>query len=182
MERYEGERVYLRFLEESDAEQLYELTMRNIDKVEQFSPPRPPESRTVEGQRALILRDEGRRQTDERYSFGIFLRETDELIGSINLMNIMRGALQTCMIGYYMDERQNGKGFMTDAVRAAVKYAFEVQGFHRIEAGVMPRNIGSVRVLEKCGFAIEGTMRQNMCIKGVWEDHYLLSIINEGQA
>jgi [ribosomal protein S5]-alanine N-acetyltransferase len=181
MERYEGERVYLRFWHESDAEELYELTARNRQQVEQYSPPRPPESYTVEGQRAVIVRDNDRRQNDQRYSFGIFLHETDELIGSIMVMNVTRGPLQTCMIGYYMDERQNGKGYMTEAVRLIVKYAFEELGLHRVEAGVMPRNIGSVRVLEKGGFAIEGTLRQNLKINGVWEDHYMLSIINEGQ-
>ena len=55
--------------------------------------------------------------------------------------------------------------------------AFHVLDLHRIEAGVQPHNIGSIRVLEKAGFQKEGLSRQNVKINGEWKDHYLFAIL-----
>ncbi len=67
---------------------------------------------------------------------------------------------------------------MTETVRLVVDYAFHELKLHRIEAGVMPRNLGSMRVLEKAGFHKEGIARKNVKINGVWEDHQVLAILN----
>ncbi|MGZ4160285.1 MAG: GNAT family N-acetyltransferase, partial [Neobacillus sp.] len=77
------------------------------------------------------------------------------------------------------DQTHNGKGIMTEAVQLVVDYAFNVLGLHRIAAGVMPYNIGSIRVLEKAGFEKEGIARKNVMINGKWQDHEILSIINQ---
>jgi [ribosomal protein S5]-alanine N-acetyltransferase len=61
-----------------------------------------------------------------------------------------------------------------------ITYADEL-GLHRIEAGVSPRNIGSIRALEKAGFHIEGIARKNVKINGVWEDHQTLAILNSSK-
>jgi ribosomal-protein-alanine N-acetyltransferase len=53
--------------------------------------------------------------------------------------------------GYYLDKEHNGKGYMTEVARLAVKFAFDELKLHRIEAGVMPHNIRSMR-LGKGGF------------------------------
>lgn len=57
-------------------------------------------------------------------------------------------------------------------------FAFNSLKIHRIEAGVLPRNIASQRVLEKNGFEREGLSRKNVEINGVWEDHYLYGRLN----
>jgi len=116
---------------------------------------------------------------DKQYPFGIFLKETDELIGDVTLMEVLRGPLQSCFIGYMLDRDYNGKGIMTEAVGLAVDYAFGTLKLHRIEAGVMPHNLGSMRVLEKAGFHKEGIARKNVKINGKWEDHQVLAIVNE---
>ncbi|CAH8715402.1 GNAT family N-acetyltransferase [Paenibacillus melissococcoides] len=68
---------------------------------------------------------------------------------------------------------------MTEAVKLVVRHAFDKLDFHRIEAGVMPHNIGSIKVLLKAGFHKEGIAKQNVKIHGRWEDHQTLAIINE---
>jgi ribosomal-protein-alanine N-acetyltransferase len=77
-----------------------------------------------------------------------------------------------------LDKDHNGKGYTTQAVKLIVKHAFEELKLHRIEAGVMPHNIGSIRVLEKAGFHKEGLARKNVKINGKWEDHEVLAILN----
>ncbi len=84
--------------------------------------------------------------------FGIFKNDEKELVGTINLFHILRRSSQSAFIGYFLDKKHNGKGYTTEATKLIVKYAFNELKLHRIEAGVQPHNIGSIRVLEKSGF------------------------------
>ena len=68
---------------------------------------------------------------------------------------------------------------MTEAVELITRYAFDHLELHRIEANVMPRNVASLRVLEKNGYINEGISQKYLNINGVWEDHYHMVILNE---
>lgn len=174
----EGITIYLRPLEVTDAEENLRLQSENRDFFEQFSMIRAVDYYTIEGQRKRIAEYQERMKKDTEYHFGIFTASDDTLIGTVSLFQIIRGALQTAFIGYFLDKAHNGKGLMTEAVRLVVDYAFHELKLHRIEAGVMPRNLGSMRVLEKAGFHKEGIARKNVKINGVWEDHQVLAILN----
>ncbi|MFP7231902.1 GNAT family protein [Bacillus subtilis] len=173
-----GNTIYLRLLEVKDAEQNLRLQSENRDFFVQFSMIRADDYYTIEGQRKRIRVYQQRLEKDEEYHFGIFTASDDTLIGTVSLFQVIRGALQTAFIGYFLDKAHNGKGLMTEAVRLVVDYAFHELKLHRIEAGVMPRNLGSMRVLEKARFHKEGIARKNVKIKGVWEDHQVLAILN----
>jgi ribosomal-protein-alanine N-acetyltransferase len=140
---------------------------------------REQEFYTLEGQLQRIQRNLEKKDLDQNYSFGIFLIENGEMIGTIALFEVLRAHLQSCFVGYFIDKEQNGKGYMTEAVRLLVTYSFEELKLHRIEAGVMPHNIGSMKVLMKSGFHKEGIARKNVKIDGTWQDHQVLAIINE---
>jgi [ribosomal protein S5]-alanine N-acetyltransferase len=178
--KLEGRQIFVRFLEESDALALQQLYKKNKEFFQTYSPRRSEEFYTYERHLKTIKQSIEGRKIDREYSFGIFLKETDELIGDIDLTGVLRNALQSSYIGYSLDQAHNGKGYTTEAVKLVVEYGFKQLHLHRIVAGVMPANIGSIRVLEKAGFEKEGICRQNVKINGNWEDHYQLSIINEG--
>ena len=108
----------------------------------------------------------------------IFTINGDVLIGTIGLYQVIRGPRQSALLGYSLDQEHNGKGYMTQAANLVVNYAFDILKLHRIEAGVMPHNIGSIRVLEKAGFHKEGVARKSVEINGRWEDHQMLAILN----
>lgn len=59
-------------------------------------------------------------------------------------------------LGYHLDPAYWGRGLMTEAVKAVIAQAFELSAQPSIEAFVLPQNIGSLRVLEKCGFTSAG--------------------------
>src|SRR5262245_13319004 len=103
----------------------------------------------------------------------------ERVIGDLALNNIIRGAFQSCHLGYKIDERELNNGLMTEAVRGAIVYAFEEMKLHRIEANIMPRNQRSRRVVEKLGFEEEGLARKYLKINGVWEDHIHYVILND---
>ncbi len=81
--------------------------------------------------------------------------------------------------GYFLDEPLNGQGLMTEAVAHAVQFAFGEVVLHRIQAAVMPWNMGSIRVLEKVGFRYEGLAEYYLRINDAWQDHNLYSITTE---
>lgn len=179
MRKIEGEKIYIRTLEMSDAQAVLDLHLRNRDFFKKYITTRSDEFYTLKSQEEGIKRSLIEEERNERYSFGIFKRNEDRLIGNVTLSEILRGPLQSCYIGYYLDREENGKGYMTEAVKLSVKFAFEQLHLHRIEAGVMPHNLGSICVLEKAGFIKEGIARKNVHINGKWEDHQVLAIISE---
>ena len=174
-----GERVYIRFLEPTDAEALLAMRLRNADFFQKFSPAHGSDYYTIESVHNMLNDVAQHREEGRDYFFGIFLNETDELIGDMNLFHIMRGPLQKCMVGYSLDQGHNGHGYATEALKLAVRYAFEELKLHRVEAGAMPVNIGSMRVLEKAGFEKEGIERKGVKINGQWQDHQIFSILSD---
>ena len=68
-----------------------------------------------------------------------------------------RGVTQAASLGYWLGLPYVGRGYMTEAVRAAVRFAFETLHLHRLEAATMPNNAASIRVLERNGFRREGS-------------------------
>ncbi|MDQ0189180.1 GNAT family N-acetyltransferase [Alicyclobacillus cycloheptanicus] len=173
-----GNGIYLRFLQESDAVSLVALNERNRDFFEPYLIDRPEAFYSVEYQQMSIHSGLAMMEQDQKYSFGIFLSESHELVGLVSLTEVVRGPYQSCWLGYYLDQGHNGHGYTTEAVKLVVKYAFQVLGLHRIEAGVMPHNVGSIRVLEKARFLQEGLNKKNVLINGRWRDHLHFAIVN----
>lgn len=175
----QGKQIYVRSVEESDVEALLKLEVDNRDFFQRFTGLRGDEFYTSEGQLERIRKARESSKTDQGYLYVIGLRDTGVLIGEIMLTEVVRGNLQSCWIGYFLDQDHNGKGYMTEAVQLVVKFAFQELKFHRMEAGVMPHNLGSIQVLLKAGFHKEGIARKNVKINGKWEDHQTLAILNE---
>jgi [ribosomal protein S5]-alanine N-acetyltransferase len=168
--------IYLRRLEVADAEDLLEMLLRDRAFLDRWEPTRPDGFYTLERhQKRLELL-----QGDETFAdFGIFRAAGDELVGRIQLSGISRGPFENAYLGYFVSERHNGRGYATEAVRQAVEVAFGELGLHRVQAAVMPRNLASVRVLEKAGFREEGFAPRYLQIAGVWEDHKLYAVTAE---
>lgn len=111
------------------------------------------------------------------YSFLLFHREDDRLLGGISLSNVRRGIVLTCSAGYWIGAPYARKGHMTDGVRAMLRFAFGQLGLHRVEAACIPDNEASRRLLLKVGFEQEGYAREYLKIDGKWRDHLLFGIL-----
>ncbi|MBB3072738.1 ribosomal-protein-alanine N-acetyltransferase [Paenibacillus baekrokdamisoli] len=162
-----------------DASSLLDLKFRNRDFFQPFEPIRDESHFTLEGQEREIANGIQGALSDQSYIFGIFLKETDKVVGRIALTGIARGFFQNAYLGYYIDQEYNGKGYATAAVSLCLKIAFNEIGLHRVEAGVIPRNLPSIRVLEKAGFRHEGLAKTYLKINGTWEDHAIYAITAE---
>ena len=176
--RADGEKVYIRLLGADDASSLLELRLRNQEFLRPWEPRRPGGAPTIETQRAQLDHAIEAARSDQAYHFGIFRRD-GRLVGTITLSNVARGAWQNATVGYFVDEVENGKGYATEAISLVAQVAFGELGLHRVQAGVMPRNPGSMRALEKAGFRREGASPRYLQINGIWEDHVMFALTQE---
>jgi ribosomal-protein-alanine N-acetyltransferase len=101
-----------------------------------------------------------------------------DIIGTCSYTNIVRGAFHACHLGYQVARSHEGRGLMSEALRAANAYMFDTMRLHRIMANYRPENERSARVLERLGFAREGVARDYLFIDGAWRDHVLTSLTN----
>lgn len=104
------------------------------------------------------------------------LRKAEELVGFANLTQIFPGPFQACYLGYGLEEGHRGQGYMTEALREIIRYAFEELGLHRIMANYQPDNEASARVLQRLGFTREGLAQDYLFIDGAWRTHVLTSL------
>lgn len=82
-------------------------------------------------------------------------------------------------IGYFLAEECWGKGLMTKAVTALVKYLFQNFDIVRIYAEPFARNTGSRKVLENAGFKLEAVLKKNIIKNDTIEDSCIYSILGE---
>jgi ribosomal-protein-alanine N-acetyltransferase len=147
-----------------DAPELVDLRVANRTFLEPFDPLRPDTFFTVEGQRAWLSSGNGMR-------FAIV--EDDAIAGAISLSEIVRGPLQSAIVGYWVGQARNGRGLATRAVAAVLDVAFGELALHRVEAGTLLDNVASQRVLEHNGFTKIGIARKHLLLGGEWRDHLL---------
>jgi ribosomal-protein-alanine N-acetyltransferase len=79
--------------------------------------------------------------------------------------------VQSAYLGYYGMSNFARTGLMTEALRAAVAYAFSELGLHRVEANIQPGNTASTALVRRLGFKQEGLSPRYLRINGEWRDH-----------
>ena len=111
-------------------------------------------------------------------SWGIVLKETGRVVGTIGYMNYSADN-STVEIGYSLSREQWGKGLMTEALNAVIGGTFRVLSLHRIEAMHFTDNPASGRVMEKCGMTHEGHLRERIFCKGEFRDVEMWAILRK---
>ena len=106
--------------------------------------------------------------------------DTRRVIGSINFSNIVRGAFQSCKLGYALDQQVEGQALMTEALRCAIAEMFSLRiNLHRIQAAYRPENWRSAEVLKRLNFHDEGVCADYLFIDGAWRVHRLVALLNK---
>jgi ribosomal-protein-alanine N-acetyltransferase len=94
-----------------------------------------------------------------------------DLVGVININEIVRGRFQSGFLGYYAFEPHAGRGFMREALQKVLRLAFTRYGLHRVEANIQPDNVRSINLVQSLGFQREGFSPRYLRIGGRWRDH-----------
>ena len=107
--------------------------------------------------------------------------DSARVIGSVHFSNVVRGAFQSCNLGYALDQQCEGQALMTEALRCAIAEMFSPRvNLHRIQAGYRPENWRSAEVLKRLGFHDEGVCPDYLFIDGMWRVHRLCALLNKG--
>ncbi len=99
-------------------------------------------------------------KNNNKYNWGIVFKEAkNQLVGSITVVK-QDEDLEKVEIGYCIGKDFWGKGIVTEALEVLIKFFFEEVKANRIEALFDTENVGSGKVMAKCGMKYEGTLRQ----------------------
>jgi len=171
--RLYGRRVVLRPLVPQDFNAWSEVRRRNGEWLTQWEPMRLPHHPDPETNREVFAARCGSRDRERlagsQYAFGIFV--DGAFAGELNLNNIVRGAMQSATIGYWIDRARAGRSLMSESIVVLMQFAFEELNLHRLEICIIPRNSNSRRVVEKLDLREEGIAQRFLEINGAWEDH-----------
>jgi ribosomal-protein-alanine N-acetyltransferase len=105
------------------------------------------------------------------HPFLVCRRDSEELVGVINLSNVVLGAFRSGYLGYYAFSGHERQGLMRKGLRAVVRHAFGPLKLHRVEVNIQPANAASIALARSCGFAREGLSPRYLKIGGRWRDH-----------
>ena len=166
----ETERFVLRQLTEGDMDFIYEIFSR--------------------AETNLFVADESVRNMSEArelydtfispkphlFRLGLFLRKNGKPIGTIGLYGI-RPEDSRAVMGFDLLKEYWGHGYMTEAGRALIDFAFSQMGLNRIQASADADNGRSLSTLERMGFTKEGVMRQKDFYKGAFHDDVVYSML-----
>ena len=165
----DSRRLTLKVLNPSNAEELVEYYNNNKEHLSNVEPTRDQSFYKVETQRDILVESYKQYLNGTSLDMGIF--KDDKFIGKIKLSNIVYGVFKSAFVGYSIDKDCQGKGYMSEALRTILDYAFNMMGLHRIEASTLLDNEKSKRVLKACGFEEVGVNKNYLFINGKWRDH-----------
>lgn len=80
-------------------------------------------------------------------------------------------------LGYWLKAGVRGRGYMTEAARATLHFAFEVAGAHRIRVAAATDNHDSLAVIRRLGFQFEGIARHAEFVAGRWLNHAVFGML-----
>ena len=166
-----------------------EFQRRNRAHFARWDPPTADSFYTLESQSARVALGITAFQNDTAYRWwlidatrcgGSRLPSSDvEVIGSLHFSQVSRGAFQSAMLGYALDEAYVGQGLMSEAIAAGLEEVFSPRvNLHRVQAAYRPENLRSARVLERLGFHKEGLAPDYLYIDGAWRNHIVTSLRN----
>ncbi len=165
-----GKRIRLRTVRQSDLPKLYELRV-DVRNVGEYYPINLV-SELLDQKR---FSESGWWEPD--YGLLLIVDREDQILGQVNFFKASP-VMNAYEIGYRIYQPENwGQGYTTEAVRLFVPFVFELKPVERIQALILPGNIGSRCVLEKCGFTFEGTLRRALFLHGQSADLALYSIL-----
>lgn len=116
---------------------------------------------------------------DKKTTYAFAITVEDKVVGSIGVFRKDNIHFKTAEMGYYLAEQYWGKGLGTSAVEQVCKFIFANTDIIRIFAEPFAHNVASCRILEKSGFAYEGTLRKNAVKNGIILDMKLYAMIKQ---
>jgi ribosomal-protein-alanine N-acetyltransferase len=94
-----------------------------------------------------------------------------DIVGCVNLSEIVRGPFQSAYMGYHVFAPYAGQGYMRAALPLVLQVVFTTLELHRVEANIQPHNAPSIALVKGAGFTREGYSPRYLKVAGRWRDH-----------
>jgi len=176
--RLETDRLVLRVALLGEGHKIAEYQRRNREHLAPWEPFREERYFTDEYWESAPKRERDRAAAGVEFRFRVLLHGGDDFVGVVALRDIYGWPTHFASTGYSVDHAYEGRGIITEAVRAVIQFGFEELNLNRIEACRMRENVASKRVMDKLGFEEEGVIRRGLLVQGHWEDQVLSSVLN----
>ena len=158
---FESERLYLRSYRAGDGPLYFSASRRNNDHLKRYESDNVIMQIESEEEAEITVRDLAADWVARRCFFlGAFDKQDKHFIAQVYVGPVNMD-LPEFQIGFFVDKDHEGRGFMTEAVRATLGFVFHHLGAHRVSAECDETNTRSIRVLERCGMIREGQIREN---------------------
>jgi len=168
----ETERVLLRPIESKDNEQVFSYRSdTETNKYQGFVP------KELEEVNSFIAKNPAEiNQPESWFQFVIIEKKSKTIIGDIGIHFIGADGFQS-ELGCTLSEQYQGRGFATEAMKIIIDYLFKSLNKHRITCSVDPKNIGSIKLLERLDFRKEAHFIKSLLIDGEWTDDILFAML-----
>ena len=174
-----GRGIYMRTLAVDDARAFNETVNANRNYLTKFMP-WAAELIKLEDSEEVIESWRVALENETDLNMGVFYG--DIYIGNIGL-HYMDSKNRESMIGYWIDEKYQGKGIVTACARAIVNHAFDERGLNRVYIYCAVENLKSKAVAERLGFFREGVLREaELLCDGVFHDRYVYALTKRNRS
>ena len=167
--KLETDRLVLRRFELSDAKELFE-GIRNQDTFCYYA---NKNKVTLEEQVEAFKNMQEKYESLNYYNWAIIQKFDGKIVGAINLKADDKN--DSVEFSYATDERFAGRGYMTEALCCVTEFALSKLQANRVQGGCSVKNLASKRVMEKCGFEFEGTLKKYLKLSDGYHDMHMFS-------
>lgn len=176
----QGERVTLRKYTIELAEEMFATIDSDRKHLQEFLP-WPEATQSIADSLEYIKTKLEQWEKLEFFDYGIFLKPAgaapELYLGSIGIHGIS-WKNNRCEIGYWIAAKHEGKGFISEAVKGLEKALFHM-GLNRIEICCNARNVRSAAVPRRCGYHLDGILRQDNIENGRYRDTMVFSKLRQ---
>ncbi len=118
------------------------------------------------------------RESDSFYDLAIFNKK-GIFVGNVAVMEVSRGISQTAFLGYKIFNNHWRQGYGKESVQAIIDIGFKDIKLHRLEAGIEPTNIRSIKLAKSLGMRREGIKKRSLFLRNEWVDLVMYSLTTE---
>ncbi len=171
---YQSKRLLIRPLKLSDYSAWSQSLTQYADQPDKHDVSAvSPEKRTREFFRTRVLNQKSTANKDLAYIWNLFLKNTGELIGHVDVATIMREPYQMANLGYFIIHAHRRQGYASEALAATISGVFRDLRFHRLEAAIDVDNRASIKLARAAGLYREGIKKHYWFQNNRWEDQVI---------
>lgn len=134
-----------------------------------------PKELSMQSFKQIIKSQKQLREQDRFYDLAIFEKKSSKYIGTIAIMDVLRGLAYSAYLGYVLHNRFWGMGYGKEATLAGIDIGFRDIKLHRLEAGIEPYNRRSIMMARSVGLRKEGLKKRAVFLRGKWQDLVMYS-------